>query len=281
MDSIHFIEQFIVFIEDHLREDINFDEVLMDMDVESKSFLTLFNALVGMSPTDYQKRRQLSEIALKVYDGHRSLKDIIKYYNHKDLAKFKNDYQKEFGISVYDTDKYIDKISLQHRISFEINPTTKQEPFSEMRSLEGFRLIGVEEFFNMNDYNHKKKMRYLNYLLNSGIIAEILKHNNGSFKGLFIMERYSYGDIQVFVGTASDMNTPFNSTYIPAGDYQIFETDGKVSTEIKSLYEYIFRRWLVKENNDLDLTFSVELIKGLTHSIDDPSIIQVWQPYIE
>lgn len=281
MDSIQFIEQFIVFIEDHLREDIDFDEVLMEMDVESKSFLTLFTALVGMSPADYQKRRQLTEIALEVYDGHRRLTDIIKYYNHKDLAQFKDDYQKFFGISVYDTDKFIEEMPLQYRISFEINPTTKREPFSETRSLDGYRLIGVEEFFNMNSYNEKKKTRYLNYLLNSGIISEILKHNNGPIKGLFVMERYSYGEIQVFVGTASDMNTPFTTTYTPSGLYQIFESDGQLDVETKNLYEYIFRRWLVKEHVELDLTFSIELIKGLTHSIDDSVIVQVWQSIID
>lgn len=34
METIRFVERFIVYIEDHLREDINFGEVLENMGVE-------------------------------------------------------------------------------------------------------------------------------------------------------------------------------------------------------------------------------------------------------
>lgn len=281
MDIIHFIEKFIVYIEDHLRDYIDFDTVLEDYDIETKSFMTLFTSLVGMTPMEYQEKRQMSEIAYEVYAGHRRLIDIIKYYNHPDLERFKDTFQKIFGISVYDVDKHIDEIPLQDRISFKIIPTTAPDPFTESRYHEGLRLIGITEFFEVNSYNFTKKFRYLNYLMNSGIIDEILKHNNGTVKGLIVMEQYSQGDMQVFVGTPSTFDTAFQTQYIPSSHYQIFESHGLVEREIPKLYEHIYRKWQIKEQYDIETEFSIEVIKGLVNDIQDQCIIQVWQSYYE
>lgn len=281
MDTIHFIEKFIVYIEDHLRESIDFDAVLADDDIETKSFLTLFTSLVGMTPKEYQEKRQLTEIALEVYDGHRRLVDIIKYYNHPDLELFKDKFQKEFGISVYDVDKHINTIPLQLRVSFEIRPTTKRDPFTESRYHDGIRLIGITEFFAANSYNYTKKFRYLNYLMNSGIVSEILKHNNGQVKGLVVLEQYVDGDIQVFVGTPSNIDTAFETVYTPSSNYQIFESNGQIEKEIPKLYEHIYRKWQVKEQYDIETEFSIEVIKGLVNDIEDECIVQVWQSYYE
>ena len=63
METIRFVERFIVYIEDHLREKIDFGEVLENMGVEPKSFMTIFKSLVGMTPAQYQEKRCMTEIA--------------------------------------------------------------------------------------------------------------------------------------------------------------------------------------------------------------------------
>lgn len=58
METVNFVEKFIIYIEDHLRERIDYDRVLEGMGVELKSFITIFTSLAGMTPYEYQTRRQ-------------------------------------------------------------------------------------------------------------------------------------------------------------------------------------------------------------------------------
>ena len=277
METIRFVERFIVYIEDHLRENIDFAKTLDDMGVEQKSFLTIFTSLVGMTPAEYQEKRRMTEIAFEVYQGHRRLIDIIKYYGYRDLERFKTIYKRTFGISVHDTERHIKEIDLLEQLAFEVVPTTQAKYPSFRDYVESFRLIGIAQYFDANTYQSKYKYRFLKILENDGLLDELLRYNDGFMKGIFVQERAIEGEIEVFVGVASYQHTPFDETFTESMDYEIFEAKGQPSIVIEDIYQYIFRRWHFKKDINLTCDFSIELLKH-TYSIDDPSTkVQVWQ----
>ena len=277
METIRFVERFIVYIEDHLREDIDFGEVLEDMGVEQKSFMTIFTSLVGMTPSQYQEKRRMTEIAYEIYQGHRRLVDIIKYYGYRDADSFKKLYMRTFGISVHETERNIKKIDLMDYISFEVVPTKKPKYPSYRSFVESFRLIGIAQYFDINSYHSDYKYKFLKILERDGLIDEILRYNDGFVKGIFVQERFVDGEIEIFVGTASYQHTPFDETFTETMNYEVFETSGEPSVAIDKVYEYIFRRWHFREDVNMTCDFSLELIKH-TYSFEDPTTkIQVWQ----
>src|SRR5699024_9878382 len=90
METVNFIEKFIIYIEDHLRERIDYNEALYDLGGEPKSFITIFTSLVGMTPYEYQHKRKMTEIANDLHERHRRLIDNAKYYDYR-----KGNYSKE------------------------------------------------------------------------------------------------------------------------------------------------------------------------------------------
>ena len=122
METVNFIEKFIIYIEDRLREEIDFSSALNELGVEPKSFITIFTSLVGMTPYEYQQKRRMTEIAYELYEGHRRLLDIAKYYGYRDADEFKELYKARMGISPYETEKYIRSLDLLERITFEVVP---------------------------------------------------------------------------------------------------------------------------------------------------------------
>lgn len=281
METVKFIEKFIVFIEDNLREEIDFDQELKAMGVEHKSFNTIFTSLVGTSPLEYQTKRRLSEIAYELYEGHRRMVDIIKYYGYRDVDHFKKIFQMEFGISAYDVEKHYRSLDVTHSISFEIVPTDKPNLQSTTRYVPSFRMIGVFERFHLEDYTAEKKAWLLRELEKHDLVDEILEYNNGEVKGLILYERYLDGMMELFVGVSSTFESPFEETYTESSQYVIFEGGGPVATAIPDVYKYIYRKWRFKSNRDLNANYSIEVLKS-HYNFDAPETkFLVWQPLYE
>lgn len=277
METVNFVEKFIVYIEDHLRERIDYDKVLNGLGVEQKSFMTIFSSLVGMSPYEYQQRRMMTELAYELYTGHRRIIDIAKYYGFTSIESFKDAYSKMFGISPYETEKYFKSLDKLERISFEVVPVDKPRYPEKRQYLESIRIVGVAERFSISEYSAEVKYRLLNDLNINGVIEELYKFNNGRIKGIIIHERYVDGEMEILIGVTSTLATPFEETYTESSDFVIFASQGPAAATIENIYNYIFRRWRFKEDSELDCNFSMEVLKSTFDIASPDTKVQVWQ----
>lgn len=277
METVNFVEKFIVYIEDHLRESIDYDQVLIDLGVDSKSFMTIFTSLVGLTPFEYQEKRRMTEIAYELYQGHRRLIDVAKYYGYKDTEVFKSKYREYMGISPYDTEKHIKKLDLLERISFEIVPVDYPRYPSRLMYMESMRIVGVTKQFPVKTYNKDDKYQFIDYVESSGITEELIKYNNGPIKGIILYERYAQGEMELVVGVSSKLSAPFEETYTESGEFAVFEGTGNAYETIEDIYQYIFRRWRFKSQPELNCNFSIELIKRPFNFKYNDTKVQVWQ----
>ncbi|GAB3071955.1 helix-turn-helix domain-containing protein [Salinicoccus sesuvii] len=277
METINFIEKFIIYIEDHIRENIDYDKVLRNMGVEPKSFITIFTSLTGMTPYEYQAKRRMTEIAYDLKAGHRRLIDIAKYYGYYDVDTFKTAYQKSFGISPYETERHLDKLDLTERLSFEIVPVDRPKYSSKYTHSESFRMVGAVQTFSLQNYNSRMKYDFLAYLDDNNILDELLRYNNGSIKGIIMYERYIDGEMELIIGVSSSLESPFEETYTETSEFVVFETQGIPSLAAQDIYQYIFRRWHLKEPRDLNCNFSMEVLKSQREFTSDYTRVQVWQ----
>lgn len=277
METVNFVEKFIVYIEDHLRETIDYDQVLMDLGVDSKSFMTIFTSIVGLTPFEYQEKRRMTEIAYELYEGHRRLIDIAKYYGYRDAEVFKSKYRDYMGISPYDTEKYIKELDLLERLTFEVVPVESSGYPAHTVYMESFRIIGVTKTFSLKTYNKDEKYKFINYMETSGLTEELIKYNNGKIKGIILHERYVQGDLELMVGVASKLATPFEETYTESSEFAIFEGTGNAYQTTEDIYQYIFRRWRFKNRFELDCNFSIEVIKSAFDFKYGETKVQVWQ----
>ena len=277
METVNFIEKFIIYIEDHLREQIDYNEALYDLGVEPKSFITIFTSLVGMTPYEYQQKRRMTEIAFELYEGHRRLIDIAKYYGYRNVDEFKDLYRRTMGISPYDTERQIRQLDLLERITFEIVPVDSPKYPTRTVYMDSFRIVGITQYFSINDYSREKKIAELKKLEKDGVLDELLNYNTGQVKGIILHERVIRDEMELMIGVSSLDATPFNETYTESSDFTIFEGMGRADELIEDIYQYIFRRWRFKMNRDLNCNFSIEVIKSPFNVDYSESKIQVWQ----
>ena len=277
METVNFVEKFIVYIEDHLRERIDYDQVLNAMGVEQKSFMTIFTSLVGMTPYEYQQKRKMTEHAYELYTGHRRIIDIAKYYGYSGIEPFKDAYFMTFGISPYETEKHLRSLPLLERISFEVVPVDKPRYPERRQYLESTRIVGVAERFPIAEYSAEAKYHLLDELNRNGIIDELIRYNNGSIKGIVMHERYVSHGMEILIGVTSTLASPFEETYTESGDFVIFESTGPAPETVDDIYSYIFRRWRFKEESELNCNFSMEVLKSTFDIASPDTKVQVWQ----
>lgn len=277
METVNFVEKFIIYIEDHLRERIDYDRVLEGMGVEPKSFITIFTSLAGMTPYEYQTRRRMSEIAHELHAGHLRLIDIAKYYGYRDIDSFKRAYFNAFGISPYETERQFDTLDLQERISFEVVPVDRPKYPSRSAYMDSFRLIGFVRRFSVDDYRSGMKYDFLTYLEENDMLNELLRYNDGAVKGIILHERYVDGGMELTVGVSSTLAGPFEETYTESSEFVIFESMGSPPEVSEDIYRYIFRRWRFKEEKDLNCSFSMEVLKSRNDFVSGDAKVQVWQ----
>lgn len=277
METVNFIEKFIIYIEDHLRERIDYNEALYDLGVEPKSFITIFTSLVGMTPYEYQHKRRMTEVAYELYEGHRRLIDIAKYYGYRNVDEFKDLYKNTMGISPYETERYIRQLDLLERITFEIVPVDSPKYPTKTVYVDSFRIVGITQYFSINDYSREEKLSMLKQLEKDGVIDELLNYNTGQVKGIILHERVVKDEMELMIGVSSIDATPFNETFTESSDFTIFEGTGKAGPLIEDIYQYIFRRWRFKMNRDLNCNFSIEVIKSPFDVDYSDSKLQVWQ----
>lgn len=277
METVNFVEKFIIYIEDHLRERIDYDRVLEGMGVELKSFITIFTSLAGMTPYEYQTRRRMSEIAHELHAGHLRLIDIAKYYGYQDIDSFKRAYFNAFGISPYETERQFDTLDLQERISFEVVPVDRPKYPSRSAYMDSLRLIGFVRRFSVDDYRSGMKYDFLVYLEENDMLNELLRYNDGVVKGIILHERYVDGGMELTVGVSSTLAGPFEETYTESSEFVIFESMGSPPEVAEDIYRYIFRRWRFKGEKDLNCNFSMEVLKSRNDFVSGEAKVQVWQ----
>jgi AraC family transcriptional regulator len=212
-----------------------------------------------------------------LYEGHRRLIDIAKYYGYRDAEVFKSKYRDYMGISPYDTEKYIKELDLLERLTFEVVPVESSGYPAHTVYMESFRIIGVTKTFSLKTYNKDEKYKFINYMETSGLTEELIKYNNGKIKGIILHERYVQGDLELMVGVASKLATPFEETYTESSEFAIFEGTGNAYQTMEDIYQYIFRRWRFKNRFELDCNFSIEVIKSAFDFKYGETKVQVWQ----
>ncbi|MBE7000977.1 MAG: helix-turn-helix domain-containing protein [Ruminococcaceae bacterium] len=92
------MEPIITYIEDHLSEELD-NRLLASVSGYSEShFIRLFRQTTGLSPTDYVRKRRITEIVRTVGHENRPLSDVAFFYGFNSKENFTRAFKSEHGI---------------------------------------------------------------------------------------------------------------------------------------------------------------------------------------
>ena len=99
MDWIKMINQAIAYMEDHLTDEITLAEIAGSVNLSAFHFQRAFSLLAGMSPSEYLRKRRLSQAGSELAGGNGKVIDIALKYCYDSPESFTKAFTRFHGYS--------------------------------------------------------------------------------------------------------------------------------------------------------------------------------------
>ena len=99
MDWIRTINSAIAFMEDHLTERIELEDVARSVHLSAFHFHRAFSMLTEMSPTEYLRKRRLSQAGAELVNGNEKIIDLALKYSYDTPESFTKAFTRYHGVT--------------------------------------------------------------------------------------------------------------------------------------------------------------------------------------
>lgn len=99
MEWIAALQQAIAYMEDHLTEEINYEDVAKQMHISSYEFHRAFSFLTGMTANSYIRNRRLSLAGKEIVEADAKITDIALKYGYETPESFTKAFTRFHGIA--------------------------------------------------------------------------------------------------------------------------------------------------------------------------------------
>ncbi len=232
------VQQVIVYLEDHLLDTVNLDEMADYIGVTAYHLNQTFTMICGMNTTEYVHRRRLSEAAIDLIHGERRLLDVASDYGYKDAHSFSADFSDYHGISPVLARTSKDSLKLFNRLYVKYG-VTDQPPLSfSIQDFHEARLAGYRVFIpNEALYNHFLIADLLYDADQTGQLDELKKLTTAHL--FYVSVHPSNEGIEVFYGVPFDGSTTLEIEYIKASKAAVFREQGHIDFLYNQVWQSI------------------------------------------
>lgn len=264
------LEEAIIYIEDHLEEDIKVEEVAHFVGYSYFHFNRQFQALIGESVGNYIKKRRLANAAHQLLYTHQKIIDIAIDNNFESAEAFSRAFKSVYKISPQKyRDNRIQTLTankerlnsqlLEHLVNhITVHPQIVQVPEikvvgirrqTEIKSKEIKKLW--DEFY---DFEHQVYYSYHQHR-KFGIYESSLDETH------FIISEESMFSEVVGIEVESFENVPsyFVKKVIPGGRYAVFTHHGSLEL-LQQTINYIWGTWLLSTKEEVDSRETFEVM---------------------
>lgn len=158
MDWLSCLRQGISFVESHLMDDINADDVADDVHVSTFYLQKGFHIMTGYTIAEYIRNRRLYLAALELVSTKDKVIDIALKYGYDNSGSFSKAFARFHGAAPMQIRRDASQVKtfLPLKISIKISGGSEMDYVVE--SMKGFKVIGYTREFNMDSaYNEIPK----------------------------------------------------------------------------------------------------------------------------
>jgi AraC family transcriptional regulator len=259
MDMLKDMNEAMRYIEAHLDEDIDFDEVAAIAGVSEFHFRKLFSYLSGMSLSGYIRNRRLSQAALDLQAGSRVL-DVAVKYGYDSADGFSRAFRDWSGVKPSEV-KSGSFFKVFPRLTFQLTIQGGMDMEYRIEEKGAFSLVGIKkrvpivfegqnpEILKMVQAITPEQREKLQAWRNTEVKTVV----NASFN--FDDGRYEEkGQLDHLIGSITTLEEDFEGfdvVDVPAGNWAVFKIEGPFPQALQETWGKIFSEWLPSSNCEL------------------------------
>lgn len=294
MDFLSRMGAVVDYIEEHITEDMDYNELAKLVSCGVYQFGRIFSYVVGISLSDYIRRRRLSLAALELQEGNSKVIDIALKYGYSSPDSFARAFHNLHGITPKEACTLGAKLRLYPRITFHI--TIKGDDGMDYRIQEKdvFTVVGVVKNFgkwtaNQEGQDWKDRMgdiwRYWDQFLNgemNQIVRDKYKLYRAPLWQVGVTHTLDNGETVIAIGAESAGGEyPELQTFtVPASTWAVFTAKGKLNQDehpIDALLTRITSEWLPSSGYIKSMNYELE-VYGPGNTEDEDYICEIWIP---
>ena len=237
MEWITGIQNAINYIEDHLTEAIDYEQVARESFSSSYHFQRVFSILSGYTLGEYIRNRRLSLAATELATGKEKIIDVAAKYGYESPDSFSKAFQKFHGVTPSQARGSGVKLKNFSRLSLKIsleggNVMDYRIVEMEELTLTGFRqrFAGTPENRQKQDHDMAVSTRMLQYVLQGfahdcDTVYEVIRNVGDDGYDFYIASWIPDRFRNDFEEDLGEFSKQYERITIPAGKYLVCETE--------------------------------------------------------
>lgn len=242
------LSQVIDYIESNLDGVISFDEAAKIACCSTCYFQRIFSNVVGISLSEYIRRRRMTAAAFELQTSNKKVMDIGLKYGYESPTSFNRAFQSVHGVSPIVARTQGTLLTAYPPISFSILVTGGETMNYRIETKEAIRIVGVRTTLQEEmEQNQKIVPVFWNKMLESTLFSQICELTDKEPHGILGVTAYTNPqNIYYYIAASTDKPVPDGMVEfeIPAATWVIFECNGHFKESVQTIFKRFLTEWL-------------------------------------
>ncbi len=255
MDWIRTINNAIEYMEDHLTDRITLEDIAGNVNLSVFHFHRAFSMLTEMSPTDYLRKRRLSQAGAELVNGDEKVIDIALKYGYETPESFTKAFTRYHGVTPMQAKKG-SPIQFMSRYTVRIVVEGGQIMEYKIEKWEEMDLLVHEKSFSAETSEAEIPKFWDEYYAD-----ENLRRIPG-YLGICSQQKEGGDEFYYGIGCkASDVEgvpDGFKIKHLPEYTWAVFKCVGPMPGAIQDMWDRIYKEWLPVSDYELISDIDIE-----------------------
>lgn len=252
MDSLSSLNNALSYIEEHLTEDINFNQLAKIALSSEYHFKRMFSFLSGISLSEYIRRRRLTLAALELKNSDLKIIDVAVKYGYGSADSFSRAFNVMHGILPSEARSECARIKAYPRMTFQLSIQGGCEMNYRIVEKEPFKLVGFKKRVPIIFNGVNPEIAKMYELLTPEVIARLKALSNIEPTGIISastnfsdgrMEEKGELDHYIGVATSSNDIDGFDTLEVTTHTWAVFESIGPFPETLQNIWGRIYSEW--------------------------------------
>jgi AraC family transcriptional regulator len=241
-----------VYIEEHLTDDIDYSEVSKIACCSEYHFKRMFSFLSGIGLSEYIRRRKLTLAALDLKGTNLRIIDVAVKYGYDSADAFSRAFHSMHGILPSEARSGNTQLKAYPRMTFQLSIKGGCEMNYRIVEKGPFKLVGVKKRVPIIFEGVNPEIAKMTELLTPEVIKQLKAISNVEPTGIISasanfpegrMEEKGELDHYIGVATSSNETADFDVLKIDASTWAVFESIGPFPETLQNVWGRIYSEW--------------------------------------
>ena len=255
MEWIERLNKTISYIEEHLAEEISYDELAHIACCSSYHYQRIFAYMAGIPLSEYIRRRRMSLAAIELQSGNKKIIDIGMKSGYASPTAFNRAFQSVHGIAPSIAKKEGTTIKSYPPISFKLTVKGVEELSYRIETKDSFRIVGASFPLDKEIENNfiAVPQMWQNAAINGTLekITPLMNNQPMGVLGVSVCNNKEEWQYFIAVSSSIDTDNSLDEYIIPACTWAIFSGIG-TGISIQELERRIITEWLPTSGYEYD-----------------------------